>query len=101
MSGEGLTSLEARWHLVEALRTDLVGPMREDEVLPQQPSRWYLTGFVVSKSAPEEQRGDPTADEKVSSGVQGEADDDNGDTGRPSPRPFFPSSLGLSWGGPG
>jgi len=50
-------SAEIRRDLVRALRLDLVGPGREDddlarEVLPQAPSRWYLTGFLVPYEAP-------------------------------------------------
>jgi hypothetical protein len=51
------TPAEIREDLVRALRLDLVGPGREDddlarEVLPQAPSRWYLTGFLVPYEAP-------------------------------------------------
>jgi len=59
------TQVEVREHLIQALQQDLVGPMREDEVLPQRPSRWYLTGFLVPQRAPDEQRHDPLADEQV------------------------------------
>ncbi len=43
--------IEIRSQLVDALRLDLVGPGYDSElaseVLPQAPSRWYLTGFLV------------------------------------------------------
>ena len=45
--------VEVREELVDALRLDLIGPCptrnlgTPDEVLPQTPSRWYLTGFLV------------------------------------------------------
>ena len=46
--------------LVEALRLDLVGPDNDHifahELLPESPTRWYLTGFLVPRHAPEEQR---------------------------------------------
>lgn len=42
------TSFEARNRLVETLQLDLVGPGTRHafaaEVLPESPSRWYLTG---------------------------------------------------------
>ena len=51
--------------LVNALRLDLVGPENDSElateVLPQAPSRWYLTGFLVPLEASEAQRQDETA----------------------------------------
>ena len=88
--------LEVRDHLLQALQQDLVGPMRDDEVLPQKPSRWYLTGFLVPRNAPESQRFDPTATEQVSTGGEGQADDDRDDEAAVGPQPFFASSLGLS-----
>lgn len=42
-----MNSFQVRERLVEALKLDLVGPTDGvgaiDEVLPQPPSRWYLT----------------------------------------------------------
>lgn len=47
----GFRPIDVRDQLVEALRLDLIGPENgselETEVLPQAPSRWYLTGFLV------------------------------------------------------
>jgi hypothetical protein len=44
--------VDVRSQLVDALRLDLVGPENgtelEAEVLPQAPSRWYLTGFLTA-----------------------------------------------------
>ncbi|MCK6530350.1 DISARM system helicase DrmA [Myxococcota bacterium] len=90
------TRLEVRDHLVQALAYDLVGPMREDELLPQRPTRWYLTGFLVPRTAPEEQKYDPLADEDLGGGLPGDADDDHEEARAPAARVFFPSSLGLS-----
>ena len=58
----------ARQYLVDALRIDLIGPRLEDthlqeERLPQAPSRWYLTGFLVPTSAPPEQKAQDTEEE--------------------------------------
>jgi hypothetical protein len=45
-----MTSPEARAKLVEALQLDLVGPWPEHpfarELLPENPTRWYLTGYL-------------------------------------------------------
>ena len=66
---EEMTSAEVRSKLVEALRLDLVGPGTNlgdpQEVLPQAPSRWYLTGFLVPLGAKAEQRTDETADDDL------------------------------------
>jgi hypothetical protein len=49
--------VEVHGQLVDALRLDLVGPddgsELEAEILPQAPSRWYLTGFLVPLEAGE------------------------------------------------
>jgi len=46
-----MTSVDVRHKLVQAIDIDLVGPDRDsdhvNEILPQAPSRWYLTGFLV------------------------------------------------------
>lgn len=47
------TSAEIRERLATELRLDLVGPSHRDGtalrdvILPDPPSRWYLTGFLV------------------------------------------------------
>ena len=95
-------SAGARQYLVDALRIDLIGPRPEDihfleERLPQAPSRWYLTGFLVPTGAPPEQRAQDTEEEmdaleEVSSGSDDSAAPDRGS----SKRNFLPSSIGLS-----
>jgi hypothetical protein len=60
---------DVRSRLVEALRLDLIGPENgselESEALPQAPSRWYLTGFLVPpEEASEAQRSDETAQDE-------------------------------------
>lgn len=93
------SQLEIRDHLIRALEADLIGPMnpeRSDEVLPQRPSRWYLTGFLVPRGAPSVQASDPLADEALSSGLESGRDDDLGDAPSVKAQPFFPSSIGLS-----
>ncbi len=107
---EGMTSAEVREELSKALTLDLVGPDctpsypadqplgDPDEILPQAPLRWYLTGFLVPRSAPPEQKADPL----------GEEDDFELTNERPDPEErapersasgklkFLPSSMGVS-----
>jgi hypothetical protein len=98
---EEKTSVEVRSKLVEALRLDLVGPGvnvgNAQELLPQAPSRWYLTGFLVPLGAKPEQRVDEASDDDFDdAGEAGGADDDAADD-KPAARPrFFPSSIGIS-----
>lgn len=96
-----MTSVEVRQQLVDAMRLDLIGPRESlgspGEILPQRPSSWYLTGFLVPLEADESQRGEETAAEEVD-----EVDDSAGleDATPPEPasarRKYLPSSLGLS-----
>ncbi len=55
-----MTSSEIRSEVVQALRLDLIGPDNNHafahELLPEPPSRLYLTGYLVPRSAPERQR---------------------------------------------
>jgi hypothetical protein len=50
------TSITIRSKLVETLELDLVGPSNDHafarELLPETPTRWYLTGFLVPTTAP-------------------------------------------------
>ena len=94
--------IEVRAQLVNALRLDLVGPENDSElatkVLPQAPSRWYLTGFLVPLEAGEAQRQDETAEEELDLlGGDSEATDDATTPEPPAARrAYFPSSIGLS-----
>ena len=73
------TSAQVRNKLVDALKLDLVGPEQglgdAAEVLPQSPSRWYLTGFLAPLDAPAEQRSDADADDDLDSGGEPGLDD--------------------------
>lgn len=96
-----MQSVEVRDKLVEALRLDLVGPEAgsdlEQEVLPQPPSRWYLTGFLVPRGAGESQRCDEQAAEEIDAlDEQGATDDAAEPEPRAAKRVYFPSSIGLS-----
>ena len=97
---ETMTSVEVRTKLVEALRLDLVGPGvhlgDSNEVLPQAPSRWYLTGFLVPLGAKAEQRADEAADDDFDDAGEGGTDDDM-PADKPAARQrYFPSSIGAS-----
>src|SRR5437763_12211433 len=95
-----MTPADVRRELVNTLGLDLIGPDRGsellDEVLPQAPSRWYLTGFLVPIDADEAQK----ADESAVEGVDELSDAGGGDDAvTPEPaaarRAVFPSSMGL------
>ena len=96
-----MTSREARAKLVEALQIDLVGPWPghafERELLPENPTRWYLTGYLVPESAPVEQRSDADAKDEVDSGGEGGGTDDSSVPDKAAAAPsLLPSSMGLS-----
>jgi hypothetical protein len=103
-----------RAHLVETFRRDLIGPGPDDadlatERLNENPSRWYLAGFLapadddMAMNAPVEDD-DPSAQEErenqadliEETGAGGAA----GDQDQPDPpnsrRRFLPSSVGLT-----
>jgi hypothetical protein len=96
-----MTPVDVRTKLVHTLGLDLIGPDRDsellNEVLPQAPSRWYLTGFLVPIDAEESQRTDETANEGMD-----EQSDAGGTDDATTPEPaaarraVFPSSMGLS-----
>lgn len=91
-----------RDEVVDALRLDLVGsdsaPALARELLPDAPSRWQLTGFLLrSEEAPVAQKSVETATEGIDSGG------DSQGTGGASPRSraaarrnLLLSSIGLS-----
>src|SRR6267142_1786407 len=96
-----MTSESVRSQLVEALQLDLVGPSNDhafaQELLPESPTRWYLTGFLVPSDAPLEQRIDETATEQIDSGGDAVGGDDAVEPDRgPARRSILPSSMGLS-----
>jgi hypothetical protein len=66
---EELSSAQVRGRLVHALQLDLVGPSETlgdaKEALPQSPSRWYLTGFLVPLDAAPEDKSDETANDEL------------------------------------
>ena len=96
---------EVRSRLREALELDLIGPGAghplADERLPGwvRPSNWYLTGFLVPREAPAEQRADDDAEDDFDPEVAGEGGlgDDSTEDRRAAKKSFFPSSMGLSF----
>src|ERR1700757_2360806 len=98
---EEMNSVQVRGKLVDALRLDLVGPSDTlgdpKEALPQAPSRWYLTGFLVPLDAAPEQKSDETANDDLDQGGEAGGTDDDDQPERATARQrYFPSSIGLS-----
>ena len=96
-------SAGVREALARALRLDLVGPWAghalADERLRgwERPSNWYLTGFLVPRGAPVEQRGDADVDDEPEVAEQAGLGDDSTEDRRAAKKGFFPSSMGLSF----
>lgn len=97
------TSADVRSSLIDALQLDLVGPTSAhlesaEEILPQAPSKWYLTGFLVPYEADIHQRSDETAtDELDQISRTSPGDDETTPEAVSSRRVMFPSSIGLSF----
>ena len=96
-----MTSVDIRNELVSALQLDLVGPHGGlgdvAETLPQSPSRWYLTGFLVPFDAGETQAQDEDAGDDIDDpGEKRGADDDATPEKTAASRTRFPSSMGVS-----
>src|SRR5487761_1514964 len=100
-TGHTLTSVAIRERLVETLRLDLVGPNNDhefaQELLPEPPTRWYQTGYLVPTGTPLEQKLDETSTEEIDSASDVGATDDGNEPDRgPARRSLLPSSMGLS-----
>jgi hypothetical protein len=95
---------DVRRHLVDTLRRDLVGPapgLDDDlahEILPAQPSQWYLTGYLKPKRQAESASSNPAATEGELGTIQGGTNpaDDGPDDIVATGRSFRPSSIGIS-----
>jgi len=97
-------SADVRKKLVEALQLDLVGPTSEDilhaeEIIPQAPSLWYLTGFLVPYGAPLNQRLDELADDQLDqlSSTSNGDDETVPEEAASARKVCLPSSMGLSF----
>jgi hypothetical protein len=63
-----MESVDVRAHLVETLRRDLIGPGPSDldlrdELLKENPSRWYLGGFLAPAPDDKDDEADEAAEE--------------------------------------
>jgi hypothetical protein len=109
------TSVEVRGRLVEVLRRDLIGPSPDDtdiarERLGEEPSRWYLSGYiapaaVVSEDEAAEESDDPEGleideddenDRIEKAGAAGAAPDRVEDDKPIRRRSFHPSAIGIT-----
>lgn len=98
------TSAEVRASLIDALKLDLIGPEPDDsnhaqEVIPQAPSKWYLSGFLVPYEAKLQDRSDPDSDDSFDPQLpkKPSGDDDEKPEAASSRKGIFPSSFGLSF----
>jgi hypothetical protein len=98
-----MKSVDVRKELVDALRLDLIGPCQvrnlgtPGEVLPQAPSRWYLTGFLVPLDAGEQQRAEVEGTDELDALDEAGGTDDAGTPEPASARQrYLPSSIGMS-----
>jgi hypothetical protein len=108
-------SVNVRYSIIEKFRRDLVGPGLQDvdlarERLNENPSRWYLTGFLAPADEPLTQdkvRGaenDPSTQEEMEidveepdvAGAGGAAGDTEAPEAPNTKRRFLPSSIGLT-----
>ena len=62
-----------------------------------RPSNWYLTGFLVPRGAPADQRADADVDDDPEVAESAGLGDDSTEDRRAAKKGFFPSSLGLSF----
>ncbi len=96
-----MTPLEVRRELADALKLDLVGPSERlgspNEVLPQAPSRWYLTGFLAPLDADQSQKVDEDSNDAVDAvGDAGGSDDETTPEPASARQSYMPSSTGVS-----
>jgi hypothetical protein len=107
--------VDIRAGLVDVFGRDLVGPTPQDadlarERLNENPSRWYLTGFLapaddpLGQDGPEPAEGDPSIQEEMETDVEEPVDDGAGGAAGDAEAPeapntkrrFLPSSVGLT-----
>ena len=96
-----MAAVDVREWLIDVLQIDLIGPTgplgNHNEVLPQTPSRWYLTGFLVPTDADEGQRCDPTSNDELDQAAEPAGIDDDDSPEKPAARrSYLPSSMGVS-----
>src|SRR5258707_14061359 len=114
---EVLQSLDVRASIIDKFRRDLIGPSpwREDadlatERLNENPSRWYLAGFLapaddpLTQDGPQDREDDPSVQEEMETDVEEPVDDGAGGAAGDAEAPdtpntkrrFLPSSIGIT-----
>src|SRR5687767_2811107 len=78
-----------RDRLVAALRFDLLGPERPDEVITQSPATRYLLGMLAPRGTQIDQSEDDSR--------EGQAGDEADDAAPPMTMSLNPSSIGISF----
>src|SRR5215831_16418288 len=106
VQGEGhwreaaLKSVDVRRDLVEALRLDLVGPNNDDafarELLPEPPTRWYLTGVLSPAGAQIDDADDSDEQLELGGDLPGATDDASTPDKGAAKKSIMPSSIGVS-----
>ncbi len=99
------SSADVRRKLSEALQLDLIGPAADDllyanEIISQEPSLWYLSGFLVPHEGRHSQRLDETVNDNTLDqiGERANAEDEAiPEETSSSRKALFPSSIGLSF----
>jgi hypothetical protein len=96
-----MQAVDVRGELADALKLDLVGPSERlgspTEILPQAPSRWYLTGFLAPLDADRSQKVDEDGTDTVDAiSDAGGADDATTPEPASARQSYMPSSTGLS-----
>ena len=91
---------EVRQKIIEAVRTDLIGPVEEEEVLTDNPRYAYLVGMLDTQSDSEEYSGAGEQEVDADMAYEGEdftagVDDDNEPVSSTSFQ--LPSSIGISF----
>ena len=92
------TSAAVRASLIDALRLDLIGPSSNEathdayETIPQAPSKWYLSGFLVPYEAKLSDRTDADSNDSFDPQLTAKAnsDDDAPPEATSARKGFFP-----------
>lgn len=93
-----MTSAEVRSRLMDAVELDLIGPSPGhpyvDEILPERPSNWYLSGFLAPSGVAD---GDEDDEDEVGGNlVENEDQEQTQEERAPRRRQPFPSSFGVT-----
>ena len=93
---------DVREEITKSVLLDLIGPTGaigdHRETLSQQPSKWYLTGFLVPTESSETQKVDETVTEQLDQSAVPSNGDEAGNEEPPvARRSYLPSSCGISF----